>query len=543
MRRPTLLATLLVSALICRAADALAQGEDAIPLRPGAIRVNLLPDWARWNERFGSGTPGLADGTREPLAVDFSSDALGTAQLPFLAGVESRLRSVTGISTLSLNLGRSRLTLNNSVRVVPVGMDVALSRRLVVRAMLPIVRARVEAFLLGPDTGAAAPNVGLNPAVATPGALDAFRAEAEAALIALQTQAASGPAGLRAQAQATYDALQPLLCNLYTLGAGNAASSASPCFAASGATAAPVLPIDTSAAGDSLFAALASAQATYENLRQQYAGQGVTIPAFTEGYLLPAAPLDSNGVRAMYSRAGGPLAGDSLTSIVRTRIGNVELGAWYQLALGPRWRSQVELTLRLPTGTDDSPHNFIDLGTGTKAMGFEVAWRNDLVLRPDFWLHAGARAGGWGAQELVRRVGPATALIVPVSDTATVRRTPGTTIALDLVPNWQLDEALRLGVGVHWFRQAGTTHEYVNAADAARIGMAANVLDQETAMSALRVGAGITFSTLDRYRAGRASLPYSVTAAYNRTFSGSGGRVPAASAFSLLIRGYLKTGR
>lgn len=543
MRRPTLLASLVALALTAVSSIARAQGEDAMPLRPGAIRVNLLPDWARWNERFGSGTPGFSDGSREPLAVDFSSDALGATQLPLLASAESRLRAVTGIPTLSLSLGRSRLTLNNSVRVVPIGMDVALSRRLVVRAAVPIVRARVEAFLLGPDTGAANTNtVGLNPAILTPGALNGFRGEVEAALLALQEQAATGPAGLRAQAQATYDALQPFLCNLYTLAAGSAATSTSPCFA-NGAGASPVLPLDTSAAGDSLFAALTNAQNTYESLRQQYAGQGVTIPAFSANYLLPNAPLDSNGVRAIYSRAAGPFAGDSLTSMVRTRIGNVELGAWYQLAMGPRWRSQVEFTLRLPTGTDDSPHNFIDLGAGTKAMGFEVAMRNDFVLRPDFWLHAGARVGGWGSQELVRRVAPANVFIVPISDTATVSRRPGTSFALDVVPNWQLDEAFRLGVGVHWFRQAATRHEYVNAADATRLGMAAGVLDEETELTALRVGAGITFSTVDRYRAGRASLPYSVTAAYSRTFSGSGGKVPAASSFYLLIRGYLKTGR
>lgn len=79
----------------------------------------------------------------------------------------------------------------------------------------------------------------------------------------------------------------------------------------------------------------------------------------------------------------------------------------------------------------------------------------------------------------------------------------------------------------------------MNAADATRIGLAASVLDQETEMTALRLGAGITFSTLGRYAAGRASLPYTVTASYNRVFSGSGGNVPAASSFSLLLRGYI----
>jgi hypothetical protein len=539
MRRALAAAT-LVSALITGFRDARAQGEDALPLRRGTLRLNLLPDWARWNERFGRGTPGRTDGAREPLDVDFSTDSLGAAQLPFLAGAEARLRAVTGLAGLSLNLGRARLTLNNSVRVVPLGVDLAISSRLVVRALLPIVRARAEVYLLGPaDTGFGSASVGLNPALATPGALDAFRGEVDAALAALAAQAATGPAGLRAQAQAAYDALRPLLCNLYTLGAGNASSSASPCFVAAGALASPVLPLSASAAGDSIGARLAAAQASYENLRQQYAAQSVTIPAFTAAYALPATALDSTDLRAMFARTAAPIGADSLASIVRTRVGNVELGAWYQLAMGPRWRSQVELTVRLPTGTDDSPHHFLDLGTGTAALGYELAWRNDLVLRPDFWIHAGARAGGWSSYELVRRVAPANILVVPVADTATVSRAPGLTTQLDLVPNWQLDDAFRLGVGVHWIRRGATTHTYVNGADATRIGLAASVLDEETEMSALRLGAGLTFSTLDRYARGRASLPYTVTASYTRVYGGSGGNVPAFSAFSVLVRGYV----
>ena len=157
MRRLSSLAILLASALSFGFQNALAQGEDALPLRRGTLRVNLLPDWARWNERFGRGTPGRSDGSREPLAVDFSSDSLGVAQIPSLAATQQRLAFVTGLSGFALSLGRARLTLNNNVRVIPIGFDLALSNRLVLHASLPIVRARVEAFLANSRPAADAP--------------------------------------------------------------------------------------------------------------------------------------------------------------------------------------------------------------------------------------------------------------------------------------------------------------------------------------------------------------------------------------------------
>lgn len=528
MRRPARLAILLASALSFAVGDALAQGEDALPLRRGTLRVNLLPDWARWNERFGRGTPGYSEGSREPLGVDFGSDSLGVAQIPGLAATEARLASLTGISGLRLNLGRGRLTLNNSVRVVPVGIDLAISSRLVVFATLPIVRARVETFLLGSDTTAATRgNMGLTPGGTT---YDLYVTQVDTLVRALVYQSQNGPAALQAQATATLQSIEPLLCSLYGLAAGPGGACA-----AAGVQRSPVLPWDATEAADSIAARLLAARTEYNNLSAQYAGQGVTLPTFDAAFALPTTPLDSTGLRNVSLGLGG----DSLTGIVRTRLGNVELGGWYQLAMGPRWRSQVGATLRLPTATDDSPHYFVDLGTGYETMGWQVAMRNDFVLRSDFWVHVGARASGWSSYDLVRRVAPPSMLLVPIADTATVSRSPGLTTVLDVVPNWQLDDAFRLGMGLHWIRTGAMKHEYVNSGDAARIGRSASVLDEETEQNALRLGAGITFSTLSRYAAGRASLPYTVTASYYRTFSGSGGNVPAASGFSLLIRGYI----
>ncbi len=526
---------------------ALAQGEDARPLGRGAWRVMLGPDWARWDHRFGRGTPGQSDGSSEPLDVDFSSDALGTTQLPVFVPTEASLRSVTGLSGFALNLGRARLTLNASVRVMPLSIELGVSRRLSVGVTLPLYRSRVEAFLLGPDTGAAAAatrgNVGFNPAFLTPGVQDDFRDEVDSVLIALRTQAASGPVALRAQAQAQLDAWQSFLCGLYTLAGGSATSSTSVCFQTTAVASSPILPVSGSAAGDSIELRLARAQQQYDALRGQYAGQGVTLPTFTSFYDLPGDPLDTTAMHDLFESPAGPFAAESLASVVRTRLGDVEVGVRYQLVERPAWRSQVGLVVRLPTGSTDSPNNWIDIGAGDRQLDVEVAWRNDLVLTPELWVHGGLRLGVQTAAELERRVAPSTMLLVPAANLARVRRNLGDYLLFDLVPNWQLDDAFSVGLGVHYFSQGTTTFTYADPADEARIGLAASVLNEETAMRWLRTGAGITFSTLARHAAGRARVPYTVTAAYYRTLSGGGGRTPDADGFVLLMRAYLRTRR
>lgn len=542
--RPLLIAALALAAGV---RTARAQGEDAIPLAGGTLRIGIAPDWSHWTSRFGSGTPGYPAGTKEPLGVDFSSDSLGVTQLPFLSSVETRLDSVIGGAfggNFRLNLGRAQLTLSNSYRVIPVSAEWAISNRLGFRVMVPIVRARVDVFLNGPDTSAAhRSRYGINPALLNPALADTFRTQVDTALAALRYQATSGPASLRAQAAAAYQQMQPVLCSLYTLAGGSGAST-SACHGRGNPYASPVLPDTASPEGRALDSVLARTEAQYQSLRAQYAGiNDTTLPGLTAGYILPAASLveDSaqHDLQTVLTSPNGPIAGDSLTSMVRTKFGNIELGGWYQLAAGRSWRSQLTFTLRLPTGTNDSPANFIDLGTGTNAMGWEIGVRNDFVLRDDFWLHAGLRVNGWSSSSRPMRVGPVNWLILPIWDTATVRQSLGGGYAIDVVPNWQLDDAFRLSIGAHYSHVGQTHYAYTGAADSARIGMPASVLDGETQASALQLAGGVTFSTVRRYALGEASIPYDITAAFRQTFSGSGGKVPAAAAFYMQIRVYI----
>jgi hypothetical protein len=542
MRRTTLVLLLVVALLPTFPRRLPAQGENAIALAPGTLRISFVPDWTRWNTRWGTGTPGFTDGSLEPLGVDFSADTsgvFGANRLPFLSPAENELRGLTGLAGFAINLGRTTTVLNASVRVMPISLELALSRRLVVSATVPLVRSRVEAFFTVDTASALLGNVGWNPAYWDPLLAATFRDQVDSALVALLREATQGPPSLQAQAQAAYDSLRPLLCPLYGLAAGAPPSTASPCFGIAPQVPTPFLPLEGSEAGDSLTLRVQRGQQSYAALAAQYAAMGITLPPFTEGYALPDSVLDTLGFRRLFSDPLGPLAGDSLTTVVRTRLGDVETGLTLQLADRRRFRAQLGVLLRLPTGYVDSKDNFIDLGTGDHQTDVELSARTDLVLGPQFWIHAGGRFGAQLEDELERRVTQANFPLVPPSSTARLRRDLGDYVQVDVVPTWQLDDAFAVALGWHYYHQAPARFSYVDPADEARIGLPASVLEQETGLTAMRVGVGITFSTLARYAAGRASLPYTVTASYQNTFGGDGGAAPKASLFRLVMRGYL----
>jgi hypothetical protein len=365
----------------------------------------------------------------------------------------------------------------------------------------------------------------------------------DTALRALREQALTGPAALRAQAQRTYDTWQPYLCGLYSLGGGASVDLSSPCFGTTGAGAATFLPLAASEAGDSLTSRLARAEAEYQTLSTQFASSGVALPPLTAGFTLPGTALDSSDLRRFFSDPTGPLGGDSLTTFVRTGIGDMEVAAWYQLMDRPSLRTQVQVLVRLPTGTVDSPDNFIDVGTGDHQTDVEVGVRNDVVFADALWVHLGARYGIQKADDLVRRVSPWYLPLAPLSSRATVHRQLGNYVSLDLVPNWQLDDAFAVALGYHFFHQGRTRFSYVDPTDEARIGMSADVLGEGTEVTRMRVGAGVTFSTARRYAAGQARLPFAVTWSYQSTVYGRGGQVPRAGVVTLQVQLFLMSGR
>ena len=540
MRDARLTLAVLVLALALPGAARAQGGDEAPPPARGVLRLLLPLVWGRWDQRFGAGTAGRATGELEPLGVDFLSDSLGVTQLPFLAPSQSAIQTASGLSAFAVNLGGSNLQLNANVRSMPIGFAVGLTSRLSFSVLVPLVRSRVEAFFQRDTTLATRGNVGWNPAVGTPSQYTAFRQQVDTALLALRAQAASGPAALRAQAQAALAQLGPFLCNLFALAGGSAAAPTSACYAAVPVSAAPLLPVGTTAAGDSITTRLRRDSTSYAQLAAQYLGAGVALPAFTAGFALPAAPLTRDDFQQFLMDSAFGAGGDSLAMVLHTRLGDVQAAATYILVQRPSWRSLVTATVRLPTGMVDSPSNFIDVGTGDHALGVELGTRNDIGVGRSFRVVAGGRIGFDAGDQIYRRISPSQLPIAPFAQLAQVHRSLAGWLAFDVSPTWLVDDAFSLRVRYAYFNRGVTHYRYVDAGDSARIGLPASVLDAETAERWMRAGAAVTFSTLARFAAGRATLPYTLTVGYQDTFWGRGGLTPQASLMYLTFATYFR---
>jgi len=512
--RIAIAASLCIGTSVTLAGSLQAQTEFAVPLARGTLRLDITPDWLSYDHRFGLGVPGYADGAPVPINLDYSAESLGVAALPFLRPLQSQIQAAARLVGFSLDLGRTVTVLNASVRTIPIGLEYGVTNRLAIGVTVPIVRSRVDVnFAVDTTTGKRS-----NVAFADTGAISPFRSQVDAALAALQKQANSGPPSLRAPAQALLAQLEPFQYLAH----------------------APLLPLGTSAAGDSVAVHLTGLETSYQQLASQYASYSVTMPTLTAGLTLPDSATTRADLERFFSDSTLPLAGDTIGTMVRTGIGDITAHATYQLAQGARYRSQIVVTARFPTGGTPYTSSFLDLGTGTHQFALEGALANDVLLGSSFLIHAVARMGSARADNLQQRVTPPDLPFAPIAQLARVHRSPGAWVGLEVAPIWMLDDAFSVRLTYSYYNQGQTHYSYVNPADSARVGMSASVLDQETDQRLSRIGGGVTFSTLSRYVAGTASVPYSLTVSYENTVSGRGGRVPQASIFRIQLRMYVR---
>jgi hypothetical protein len=510
---------LAIAASLCLGAGAAltaplrAQTEFAVPLARGTLRLDITPYWLSYDHRFGLGVPGYADGAPVPINLDFQAESLGVASLPFLGPLQSNIQAASGLGGFSLNLGHTMTAMNASVRTIPIGLEYGLSRKLAIGVTVPIVRSRVDVnFAVDSATGKRS-----NVAFADTAAVSPFRTQVDAAVAALEQQAASGPAALRAQAQSLLAQLQAFQYLAHAL----------------------LLPLSGADAGDSVTNRLAAAEAEYAALASQYASSGVTLPSLTAALALPDSATSRADLERFFSDSTLPMAGDTLGTIVRTGIGDITAHATYQFLDGPRYRGQLVVIARFPTGGTPYTSSFLDLGTGTHQFALEGAVAGDVLLGSNFLVHGVARLGGARADNLERRVTPPDLPFAPIAQLAMVHRAPGGWFGFEVAPTWMLDDAFSLRLTYSYFNQGRTHYSYVNPADSSRVGYAASVLDQYTDQRLSRIGGAVTFNTLPRYLAGTASVPYALTVSYENTVWGRGGWVPRASILRIQLRAYI----
>jgi len=228
----------------------------------------------------------------------------------------------------------------------------------------------------------------------------------------------------------------------------------------------------------------------------------------------------------------------ALESIVGTSrrrrffAGDMEANAKYRILESGNYALSGAVVVRFPTGHQDSPNNLFDMSTGDHQTDIEIQVAQELTLFDRLWLNALVRAGRQQPGTRERRVGPQSVLLIPHAALATLNWDPGDYAAVDVAPMFRFGGAFGVGITAGYWTQQRDRYSYRTAQDsvdvATRLGapVSASVLDAGTAFRWARLGFAMTYASRDLE--GSLSIEQTVT--------GSGGRVPVATVYRIVMR-------
>ncbi len=212
--------------------------------------------------------------------------------------------------------------------------------------------------------------------------------------------------------------------------------------------------------------------------------------------------------------------------------GDVEVEAKYRALESRNYALSGALVVRLPTGHQDSPDNLFDLSTGDHQTDIEVQIAQELTLFNRLWLNALVRGARQRPGTRARRVGPQSVLLLPRAASATLAWDPGDYLGVDVAPLYRFSREFGVGFTAGYYTQTRDRYSYRSAQDsidlATRLGtpVSAAVLDAGTGVRWVRLGFAMTYVGSDV----EGSL------SFEQTVSGSGGLVPVASVFRIVMR-------
>lgn len=403
------------------------------PLVPrGNVRLGVLGQYSSFSEIYGLG--GLTGGPHR--LGDLFSGPAGSRVFPFLAEPEAAVRAAID-DDYEMSLGTMSSVLEKSAAWVPIAVDVGVFDWLTVGAMVPFVQNETEfttTFAADSTVATAGFGPGLeDPAAVTGflsgfqgsiGAYDAFRGEACAA--DPMSDACREAIALVADARSFHSLLALMYGSVFAPLSWSSAGIAlearlaafSEAFAAAGVPAVSGLP-------------LATALLTAEDV-----GRLPTEPAF--------------GIEASH-----PL--DKWRSL--WRLGDIEVRADARVIDTGDPDGLNLLTagagamVRLPTGTQDDPANFLDSGSGDRQMDVEArVWMNGR-WRGRVGLWADVRYGLQMPGSTLRRVFDPGVALAPRITEATLDWNPGDYQFVELSPWYRVTDPLAVTAGYRLFRK------------------------------------------------------------------------------------------
>lgn len=244
----------------------------------------------------------------------------------------------------------------------------------------------------------------------------------------------------------------------------------------------------------------------------------------------PAAAKRLDSILADTTYAFEPIAGT--VRRLHYFAGDIEVNAKYRLLESRNYALSGAVVVRLPTGHQDSPNNLFDLSTGDHQTDIELQVAQELTLFDRLWLNALVRAGRQQPGTRARRVGPQSVLLIPHAALATLNWDPGDYLGVDVAPMLRFSKVFGVGFTAGYWTQQRDRYTYRSVQDsielAARLGrpVSAAVLDAGTALRWTRLGVAMTYAAPD------VEGSFSI----EQTVSGSGGPVPVATVFRIVMR-------
>jgi hypothetical protein len=544
------LVALVLSNGVAHAQSVLGLGDDALTLPRGVVRVRVSTTIAEFSQRYGKGTPGRADGSLEPLAIDLNLDTVGVIQFPNLVPVQNGLRALTGLSGFSLTLGRTIVTAQARVQTSPIVLEAGLTNRLSLGVVIPIVSARNEISFNANPRGTEG-NVGFNPIrndtslFAQNRALISQLSSARDQLATLITTCTANPSASPFCAAALANG--PALNTSTTAFAGGIGQI----YGTSSTTGSPFVP-RTGSTADTVIRQRVS------SLKSSYQAFGITNivsngPAAATGVVTP-----DGAQRVLTDSAFGIIAAP-LRTFTRQGLGDIELALKLRLLdgiggksdtarfnpKGVAWRQSVTGLVRLGTGTLESPDNFVDLSTGNGQTDVEVRSLTDVVIGRRWFTSLAARyVVQLPDAQTFRIIDAPDRQLAPLYRRRAVDRDLGDQLEVELTPRLLINDYFAIGAQ-YFFRQKGAdsfTGSYtVPTAESgltAPLALDASTLNLETSAQEHRLGWGLTFSTVAAFARGTAKLPLDVQYFNTRTVRGAGGAVAKLSVHQLQFRFY-----
>ena len=519
--RPALaiLAPLLATAALGTPSRAVAQLPSLTAPR-GALRIELRGAFEPTSNVW-------IDGTKRPLdALISPTGVLDATTTPLVGEVGARLSSILGTNVQGGVLGNITTVAEWQRGTGTIGLALGITPRITVYGNIPIVSRRTQ-LAFTPDVAGA--TLGINPAdpsIGTSGGVAqtaSFFAAYDAALAELSTRIANGdyandPARLTL-AQQTLAQSPALRDQLFVLLADPDLSS-------------PLLPTAASDAGLALLQRVASERSVFADQL------GI---AFDGTPALPGSGITGDEFDALLA-APTAYGFSRPNTAPRVSLGDVEFGlvvaAMQRATATGRFAVWGRAGVRLPTGEAPATTGLLDQGGGDHQLDVEVAGVMEVASR-----RIGLRGEVAYTRQLAgavqTRIGSPLTALLPARFLAAVDRDPGDIVSVSVQPYFQLATHLAITAFGQYVRRGADVSTYVEG-QVPIAGADIAELARNTAATAVRAGAGLSYVHDGVGRDGIAKMPVEASLSIERTITSSKGIVPSPLTSRVMFRVYKK---